>query len=92
MAWMVDADGPVVLEPRGGHRARRAMRGLGMRFAAKVIGVVLILLGVVLVPIGLGALPLGAIAGHVIWTGWGSVSIAFGAGFLVWANRERPAP
>ncbi|MDR3511977.1 MAG: hypothetical protein P4L73_10095 [Caulobacteraceae bacterium] len=63
-----------------------------MRFAAKVIGVILILLGVVLVPVGLGALPFGAIAGHVIWTGWGSVSIAFGAGFLVWANRERPAP
>lgn len=63
-----------------------------MKLAAKVIGVALILLGVVLVPVGLGLLPLAGLRGQILWTGWGAFAIAFGAGFLVWATRERPAP
>jgi hypothetical protein len=63
-----------------------------MKLAARIIGVALILLGVVLAPVGLGLLPLGGMGGQIIWTGWGAFAIAFGAGFLVWAARDRPTP
>jgi hypothetical protein len=64
-----------------------------MKRAANIIGVVLILLGAVWALQGLNILHHSAMSGHVIWTGWGSVAIAFGAGFLVWANtRQQPKP
>lgn len=89
----MDARAPGVHEHGGAVRiARPGRTETVMKRAASVIGVALIVLGVALIPIGLGVLKLGPMAGHIIWTGWGSVSVAFGAGFLVWANRERPAP
>jgi hypothetical protein len=75
-----------------GRRSAQADGNAGMKLVANIIGVVLIVAGAVLVLGGQNVLHGAAISGQVKWTGWGAFAIAFGAGFLVWANRERPAP
>jgi len=64
-----------------------------MKLAANIVGVILLLVGAALVVKGVGlASHGGALAAQFKWEGRGAVALAFGAGFLVWANRHRFAP
>jgi hypothetical protein len=61
-----------------------------MKLVLTVVGVIAILMGGIWILQGLNVLPGSFMTGHIIWTGWGAVLVAIGAGLLVWNNR-RPA-
>jgi hypothetical protein len=56
-----------------------------------IIGGVLLCVGVLLLLEGLNIIHGNAMSGQAKWVGWGAWGVAFGAGLLVWANRE-PRP
>lgn len=58
-----------------------------MKSAYIAVGAILIVLGAALILQGVGVVRGTFMTGHVQWTGWGAFALAFGAGFIVWANR-----
>ena len=62
-----------------------------MKLVITVVGVIAILMGAIWILQGLNVLPGSFMTGHIIWTGWGAVLVAIGAGLLVWNNRRPKA-
>ena len=61
-----------------------------MKIIYNLIAAIAILMGGVWILQGLNILPGSFMTGHIIWTGWGAVLIAVGAGLIVWTNFRKP--
>jgi hypothetical protein len=62
-----------------------------MKIIYNLIAAIAILMGGIWILQGLNVLPGSFMTGHIIWTGWGAVLVAIGAGLLVWNNRRPKA-
>ena len=61
-----------------------------MKIIYNLVAAVAILMGCVWILQGLNILPGSFMTGHIIWTGWGAVLVAVGAGLIVWTNFRKP--
>ena len=67
------------------------MRSAPARIAARVIGVIVILVGALWIGQGLGVLPGAAMSGVLFWFWVGAALVLVGVALLYAASRRRPA-
>jgi len=58
----------------------------------RIVGSVFILMGAVWFLQGINVLPGSFMTGQIEWAIYGGLSVVLGAGLVVLANRDRPAP